>query len=247
MKVLALDGSPHAEKGCTSHILKNLLAGMQEAGAQTELLELARYKINHCLGCFICWIKTPGKCVHKDDMVGLLEKYASADILVFGTPLYHFNMTGLLKDFIDRTLPVAEPWFVTNPDNPGLSAHPCRYQKTRSIMLVSPAGFPEKGNFSPLVNWFRGYAQIEGSRYLGEILAAGMPVIMDDEEFKDIMLDFDLAVRQAGKQLILTGVISADTQERLNRDLFPGGPEAFRKFGNQNWQKIIAKEKTKKI
>ncbi len=241
MKVLALGGSPHAEKGCTSHILRNLLAGMQEAGAQTELLELARYKINHCLGCFICWIKTPGKCVHKDDMEALLEKYAAADILVFGTPLYHFNMTGLLKDFIDRTLPIAEPWFVTNPDNPGLSAHPCRYQKTRSIMLVSPAGFPEKGNFRPLVNWFKEYAQIEGSKYLGEILAAGMPVIMGEKEFKNIIDDFDLVVRQAGKQLILTGVISADLKERLNRDLFLGGPEAFRKFGNKNWQMMIDK------
>ncbi len=244
MRVLALDGSPHAEKGCTSHILKNLLEGMQEAGAETELLELAKYKINHCLGCFICWIKTPGKCVHRDDMGGLLEKYAVADILVFGTPLYHFNMTGLLKDFIDRTLPIAEPWFVSNPDNPGLSAHPCRYQKTRSIMLVSPAGFPEKGNFRPLVNWFKEYAQIEGSKYLGEILAAGMPIVMHHEEFKDIVGDFDLAVRAAGKQLILTGAISMDLRERLNRDLFPGGPEAFRKYGNENWQKMIDKAKT---
>ncbi len=244
MKVLALDGSPHAEKGCTSHILKNLLAGMQEAGAQTELVELARYKINHCLGCFICWIKTPGKCVHKDDMGPFLEKYAAADILVFGTPLYHFNMTGLLKDFIDRTLPIAEPWFVSNPDNPGLSAHPCRYQKTRSIMLVSPAGFPEKGNFRPLVNWFKEYAQIEGSKYLGEILAAGIPVLMNKEGFKDIIRDFDLVVFESGKQLILNGTISVDLKERFSRDLFPGGPEAFRKFGNENWQKIIDKEKT---
>ncbi|MCX5707101.1 MAG: flavodoxin family protein [Candidatus Omnitrophica bacterium] len=244
MKVLALSGSPHGEKGCTSHILKNLLEGMQEAGAQTELLELAKYKINHCLGCFICWVKTPGKCVHKDGMSGLLEKYAAADILVFGTPLYHFNMTGLLKDFIDRTLPIAEPWFVSNPDNPGLSSHPSRYQKTRSILLVSPAGFPEKENFQPLVNWFKEYAQIEGSKYLGEILAAGMPIIMYHKEFKDIMRDFDLAVRQAGKQLILTGAISADLKDRLNRDLFPDGPEAFRKYGNENWQKMIDKLKT---
>ncbi len=243
MKVLVLNGSPHAEKGCTIHILTNLLAGMQEAGAQTELIELAKYKINHCIGCFTCWIKTPGKCIHKDDMAGLLEKYAEADILVFGTPLYHFNMTGLLKDFIDRTIPIAEPWFVSNPDNPGLTAHPSRCQKTKSILLVSPAGFPEKGNFRPLVNWFKDYAQIEGSKYLGEILAAGLPVIKDKKEFKQIMEDFDLAVRQAGKQLILTGAIPADLNERLNRDLFPGGPEAFRKFGNENWKKIITKEK----
>ena len=110
-------------------------------------------------------------------------------------------------------------------------------------MLVSPAGFPEKGNFRPLVNWFKEYAQIEGSKYLGEILAAGMPVVMGEEEFKNILDDFNLAVRQAGKQLILKGAISVDLKDRLNRELFPGGPEAFRKFGNENWEKIMAKAK----
>lgn len=239
MKVLALNGSPHAEKGCTNVILENLLAGMRDAGAQAELLELAKYKINHCLGCFACWIKTPGKCAHNDDMGGLLEKYAAADILVFGTPLYHFNMTGLLKDFIDRTLPIAEPWFVANPDNPGLSAHPSRCKKTKSILLVSPAGFPEKANFRPLVNWFKEYAQIEGSKYLGEILAAGMPVILGHDEFKENILRYGRAVRQAGKELILSGAISPQTVKILDEDLFPGGPQAFRKYGNENWEKII--------
>lgn len=243
MKVLGLDGSPHGEKGCTSHILRNLLAGMQDAGAETELAELAKFRINHCLGCFACWIKTPGKCVHKDDMPDLLEKYASADIIVFGTPLYHFNMTGLLKDFIDRTLPLAEPWFVSNPDNPGLSSHPSRLKKNKSILLVSPAGFPEKMNFRPLVNWFREYAQIEGSGYLGEILAAGMPVIFHKEEMRESLDNFDRAVREAGKELASKGAISAEVKARLEQDLFPGGSEAFRKMGNENWQRLMEKAK----
>ena len=40
----------------------------QQIGAATETLYLRNYKIKHCLGCYSCWLQTPGRCVQKDDM-----------------------------------------------------------------------------------------------------------------------------------------------------------------------------------
>jgi len=63
MKVLAINGSPRGEKSSTIHILNPLLEGMRKAGAETEVVHLCKLKIQHCLGCYVCWTKTPGKCV----------------------------------------------------------------------------------------------------------------------------------------------------------------------------------------
>jgi multimeric flavodoxin WrbA len=88
-------------------MLNALVAGMQEAGAEVETVHLRQKKIRHCIGCFTCWTKTPGTCVHKDDMTQeLFPKWLAADIVIYGTPLYHFTVNAQLKTFIERTLPV---------------------------------------------------------------------------------------------------------------------------------------------
>ena len=48
--------------------------------------------IKHCSGCFTCWTKTPGKCIHKDDMEELLHKISQADVIVYATPLYYYTV-----------------------------------------------------------------------------------------------------------------------------------------------------------
>src|SRR5208337_823330 len=121
INVMAINGSSRKENSSTYHILNPLLEGMRAAGATTEVVHLGHLKIKPCLGCFLCWVKTPGKCVQRDDMADVFERFVQADLLVFGTPLYHFNVSGLMKNFIDRSLPCAEPWLVEDPDHPGKS------------------------------------------------------------------------------------------------------------------------------
>ena len=62
-------------------------------------------KINQCRGCYNCWLVTPGKCVHEDDMASVMHVFCKADIVVFATPLYSYNISGYLKTFFDRLLP----------------------------------------------------------------------------------------------------------------------------------------------
>ena len=79
MHVMAINGSPRKEKSSTYHILSPLLEGMRAAGATTELVNLGHLQIRSCLGCFLCWVKTPGKCVQEDDMAAVSRCTCESD------------------------------------------------------------------------------------------------------------------------------------------------------------------------
>ena len=240
MHVMAVNGSPRKEKSSTCHILAPLLDGMRAAGATTELVHLGKLQIKPCLGCFLCWVKTPGKCVQKDDVSALLERFLQADLVVFGTPLYHYHMSGLMKNFIDRTLPTFEPWLVEDPNNPDRSGHPERYPRDRGMLLISPCGFPEFGYFEPMVQYFQFLARKLGWRYMGEILRPGGESL-SDEQYQEMFGWYYNLVRQAGEQLINQGLIMPGVQAGLRQDLFPGGREAYRNEANNYWMETMAK------
>ena len=69
MKVLALNSSPRDEgQSKTEFLLQHLVQGMQDAGAEVEVVALRKKNVKNCIGCFTCWTKTPGVCIHQDDM-----------------------------------------------------------------------------------------------------------------------------------------------------------------------------------
>jgi multimeric flavodoxin WrbA len=88
MKVLVFNGSPNMDKGNTALILYPFIEGMREEGAEVKLQYVKRLKINPCQGEMNCWLKTPGKCLQKDDMNVLYPKLRQADIIVFAVPVY---------------------------------------------------------------------------------------------------------------------------------------------------------------
>ena len=111
MKALAINSSPHKEKGNTALILSPFLEGMKEAGADVELHYTSDLKIHPCQGDLSCWIRTPGECIYKDDMSWMIQKISQADVLIFASPIYCDGMTGPLKMLMDRCIPMAQPFF----------------------------------------------------------------------------------------------------------------------------------------
>jgi multimeric flavodoxin WrbA len=97
--VLGIVGSPRA--GGNTHVLvREVLAGAEEAGAATETLLLGELDIAECDGCHACWEHKP--CVKDDDMNRLYPAIAAGDALVLGTPVYWYGPTALIKAFLDR-------------------------------------------------------------------------------------------------------------------------------------------------
>ncbi|MFH2131681.1 MAG: flavodoxin family protein [bacterium] len=82
MKVLAFNGSPRMKMGVTDKILQTFIQGAESAGAETETVYVAKKNIKFCTGCFNCWFKHPGKCIHDDDMMEIRIKIKAASTLV---------------------------------------------------------------------------------------------------------------------------------------------------------------------
>ncbi|MEW6753897.1 MAG: flavodoxin family protein [Candidatus Latescibacterota bacterium] len=98
-RVLGVVGSPR--RGGNTHLLvEHVLEGARQAGAQTGVLLLADLIVRDCDGCHACWRGKP--CSKRDDMAELYPRIAAADALVFGTPVYWYGPTALMKAFLDR-------------------------------------------------------------------------------------------------------------------------------------------------
>jgi hypothetical protein len=240
LRVLALNGSPRAGAGATSKLLDPLLAGMREAGAKTELICVRDLKLEPCIGCYSCWVQTPGQCIHSDGMERGLEAWSTADLVVIGTPVYHGCMTGLMKTFLDRLLPRYEPWLVPSVHVEGGSGHPARGPEPRQLVLVSPCGFPGLHNFDALVHTFRHIARMHGMKVSGEILRPfAEPLRL--KALSGLFGDYFEAIRTAGREIITTGAIAQDTQAELARDILPGDLMQKHEMANEHWGRLRAR------
>lgn len=102
MKILGIVCSPR-KGGNTEILVKETLQAAANAGAETELITIADKKITPCDGCNACLKE--GVCKIKDDMQTMSEQMEKADGIVFGTPVYFYNVTAQAKALIDRTYP----------------------------------------------------------------------------------------------------------------------------------------------
>jgi multimeric flavodoxin WrbA len=98
-EMLGVVGSPR-RKGNTYILVSKILEGAKEEGAVTDILFLNDLTIRECDGCHTCWKGKP--CSKKDDMNDLYPRIIESDVIVFGTPVYWYGPTALMKGFIDR-------------------------------------------------------------------------------------------------------------------------------------------------
>ena len=100
MKILAIHGSPLTIRSTTRKLAGFVLEGAAEAGAETEMIDLADYHVTPCTACEACSLN--GICVNDDDVPPLLVRMKEADGIVFGSPVYIDNISGQMKVFFDR-------------------------------------------------------------------------------------------------------------------------------------------------
>jgi putative sterol carrier protein len=210
-------------------MLSRLVKGMQDAGAEVETVNLRQKKINHCLGCFTCWTKTPGVCVHKDDMsLELYPKWLEADIVVYASPLYHYTVNADMKAFIERTLPILKPYLERAN---GITSHPLRC-KPPEVVLLSVAGFPDDSVFDALSYW----AKVVFGRHgglLAEIYRPAAEGMIHSGKKGDILA----AVEQGGKEIVEQRHISPATMAGIKQPI--AAPEVVASTSNAMWQTLI--------
>lgn len=76
-----------------------------------ETFRLRYFKIEHCIGCFDCWFKNPGRCIYTDAVDNILQRVLDSDTVIFFTPLVFGGYSSELKKIMDRFLPLILPFF----------------------------------------------------------------------------------------------------------------------------------------
>lgn len=98
-KILGVMGSPR-KKGNTHILVSNILEAAENNGAFTEMIFLGNKLIEECNGCLICW--KDKECPKADDMLEFYPKIIESDVIIFGTPVYWYGPTAIMKSFLDR-------------------------------------------------------------------------------------------------------------------------------------------------
>ena len=100
-KVTAFVGSAHKKN--THQAVVQFLNNLQSLGdVEYEIVTLSDYRLGSCRGCRVCFEKGEEFCPLKDDRDVLMDKIEASDGVVFATPNYSWDMSGIMKIFLDR-------------------------------------------------------------------------------------------------------------------------------------------------
>ncbi len=136
-------------------LAKAFADGARESGNDVEFVSLKDKAIGFCKGCLAC--QKLGHCVIKDDANAITEKMLTADVIVWATPIYYYEMSGQMKTMIDR----ANPLF------------PLDY-RFRDVYLLSTAAENaadvDEGAVKGLQGWIDCF---EKARFAGKVFAGG--------------------------------------------------------------------------
>ena len=137
--VLVLDGSnPGGDD--LAEPRAHLLAELERRGATVRLIRLQEEPLAHCIGCFGCWVETPGLCRSRDRSDELLETMLGCDTVVLLTPVTSGGYSSTLKRFVDHWIQTALPFFVQRH---GETHHPLRYSAFPRIVAIGVARNPD--------------------------------------------------------------------------------------------------------
>ncbi len=154
-KVLIISTSPR--KNGNSEILADaFLKGTVDGGNTADKISLYDKSIGFCKGCLAC--QKTGRCVIHDDADMIVQKMLIADVLVFATPIYYYEMSGQMKTMLDR----ANPLFPAN-------------YAFRDIYFLSTAAEDEEGVDARAISGLEGWIEcFPKARLAGMVFAGGV-------------------------------------------------------------------------
>jgi multimeric flavodoxin WrbA len=227
LKIVALNGSHRGEKGYTRFLIDKLFAGAAKAGAICETIDLKNYCINSCIACRKCHSANHYlKCVFddKDDVHLIFEKMRDADILVFATPVYIFNMTGLMKTFLDRITSTADSGIMALSESGLFFHHIDKKLISKPFVLITTQDNFENATSDNIISYFHTFskfldAPIAGiiRRKSGKLVGHGMDQERENR-FPEIR-EVYAAIENAGTELVRFGKISKATEKKTNRNV----------------------------
>lgn len=240
MNVIVINAAPRMESGNTHLILAPFVEGMRSAGARVDGVVLNRMNIERCIGCFTCYAKTPGVCIHADDVPALVERISACDAIVLATPVYVDGMTAMAKTFIERLVTVMDPHFI---ETDGRIRHPLRVTLPGKVFLVSVCGYPGLENFDPLLLHMQRFAENFHAEFSGALLRPAVFSVLMRRKYPERIQAVLDAVRTAGAEWVRQGTVSPATLEAAAADIC--SRRELVDTANAFWDRELEKSKTR--
>lgn len=89
-------------KGGNTDLLAQAFAEGARKKNEVEILSVADYKVNPCIGCNSCFTRENNTCFQADDMLAIYDKLKTADIIAVASPVYFYGISAELKAIVDR-------------------------------------------------------------------------------------------------------------------------------------------------
>ena len=159
--IIVLSGS--VRKGGNTELLVQAFVDGAKKNNNVEVISVADYKVNPCIGCNTCFDREGHECFQKDDMTKVYEKLKMADVLVIASPVYFYGVSAQLKALIDRLhTPIRNEFKL----------------KKLALILVGAAALPElfdaiKMQYRLVLNYFKledaGTVFVRGAKDKGDV------------------------------------------------------------------------------
>ena len=166
MKVLGFSGSPRAN-GNTELLLKELLRGAGEAGAETELIRVIKVRFDPCISCNRCF--ETGRCEVEDNFQPIYDKIAEADHIVLASPIYFMGVSAWAKTLIDRCQCYWAKKYILKQPAPSYHG-----DVERRGVFISTAGSTVKQAFDGAKFTMKFFFDAVGVKYYKDLLYAGI-------------------------------------------------------------------------
>ena len=181
---------------------------------EIRLIHVIDQQIEFCSGCFAC-MRNGGICRHDDDMRVILEEILASDLLVFSFPLYSYGMPAMLKNLIDRTLPLSSMAMQKVGE---------RYEHVGQAdfshlkyLMICGCGFPNSAqNFEPAVAQFKLMF-----RQNSTVITVPESPMFNAPEAAVVAVPRLELVREAGRQYAGEGRIDAGLLAQIGSPMIP--------------------------
>ncbi len=135
--ILLLNGNPKKENTKFDAYCEGLKTKLSENGDSVSAITLRDKTIGDCIGCYSCWLKTPGICALKDDQAEILQGFVHSDLVILASPILMGFVSADIKKVQDRLIPLVHPFLRLEVDR---MAHCPRYEKTAEVGLLFEKG-----------------------------------------------------------------------------------------------------------
>ena len=113
---------------------EKLLSALRREGITCDVYDIEAEQLRACVGCFGCWVKTPGECVIRGDQAAEISRaLVQSDLFVLLTPVVYGSVSPAIKRILDRSIGIILPFFRTRN---GQMHHALRYREIASLAYI---------------------------------------------------------------------------------------------------------------